>query len=123
MKDIRTAYWLWFFSGFGWLGLHRFYLNKRYTATLWIVSFGLLGIGAIADFFTLKWLVNRYNKIERLKELEEELEKTLEWKKQLAEEDKFEEAAYNRDKAKVLQKQIEKLKNALRINNDLNKHE
>ncbi len=114
MKSKKTAYLLWLLSGFGWLGFHRFYLNKNYTAILWMMSFGFLGVGAIADLLALEWLVNRYNVIEKLKELEQELAKTLDRKKQLADQDQFEEAAYNRDKAKILQKKIDKLKKQLR---------
>ncbi|MFN2458254.1 MAG: hypothetical protein ABR502_08655, partial [Chitinophagaceae bacterium] len=68
----------------------------------------------IVDLFALEWLVNRYNIIEELKQLEQELAKTLDLKKQLADQDQFEEAAYNRDKARILQKKIDKLKKQLK---------
>lgn len=44
---------LWAVSGFGALGLHRFYLGKIGSGAVWLFTGGLLGIGAIYDFFTL----------------------------------------------------------------------
>jgi hypothetical protein len=53
MYSVRTAYLLWFLSGFGALGFHRFYLGKFYTGLLWMFSGGLGTVGSIYDFFTL----------------------------------------------------------------------
>ena len=114
-KSIKKAYWLWLFNGFGWLGLHRFYLNKNKTAHLWICTFGLFGLGSIADLVSLKWLVQRHNMLEELKELLLELKKTTEWKEQLVHAQKFEEAAYKRDKEVILKKKIGKLRKSLII--------
>lgn len=60
-KSKATAYILWFISGFGWLGFHRFYLRKKKTAVLWIFTAGLCGIGLIYDLFTLSKQVDEYN--------------------------------------------------------------
>src|SRR5690242_14048102 len=97
-KSIRRAYLLWFTSIFGWLALHRFYLNKRKTAVVWIVTFGFFGIGAIADFIFLKWLVKRYNMIQKLNVLQKELLATEQWKEELCRKQKYEEAANKRDR-------------------------
>ena len=35
----------------GWLGLHRFYLERYKTGLVWLFSFGLFYIGWIADIF------------------------------------------------------------------------
>lgn len=114
-KTIKKAYRLWLLSGFGWLGLHRFYLNKNKTALLWICTFGLFGMGSLVDLVLLKWLVQRHNMLEELKELLMELKKTTEWKEQLVHAQKFEEAAYNRDKEVILKKKIDKLRKSLII--------
>jgi hypothetical protein len=44
---------LWFISGFGALGFHRFYLGKIPTGILWMCTGGLGMFGAVYDFFTL----------------------------------------------------------------------
>jgi len=61
MYSVVIAYLLWFASGFGVLGLHRFYLGKISTGLLWMFSGGLLGIGAIYDLITLPGQVREAN--------------------------------------------------------------
>jgi predicted transcriptional regulator len=51
----------WFFSGFGALGFHRFYLGKIPTGILWMCTGGLGMVGAIYDFFTLPGQVREAN--------------------------------------------------------------
>lgn len=53
MYNVGIAYLLWFLSGFGILGFHRFYLGKIPTGILWMFTGGLGAVGAIYDFFTL----------------------------------------------------------------------
>jgi TM2 domain-containing membrane protein YozV len=55
------AYLLWFLSGFGVLGFHRFYLGKPLSAILWICTGGLFGIGSLYDLFTLGFQVDQAN--------------------------------------------------------------
>jgi hypothetical protein len=69
MKSTRVAYTLWALGIFGCLGLHRFYLGKKWTGCLWLVSGGLLGIGAIIDFISLEEQVNYYNKLALLNKM------------------------------------------------------
>jgi hypothetical protein len=61
MYSLFIAYLLWFVSGFGALGLHRFYLGKIPTALLWMFTGGLLGIGSLYDLFTLPFQVREAN--------------------------------------------------------------
>jgi len=61
MYSTGIAYLLWFLSGFGALGFHRFYLGKIPTGLLWMFSFGMCGIGSIYDFFTLGSQVREAN--------------------------------------------------------------
>ena len=43
------------------LGLHRFYLGKWGTGLLYLVTFGLFGIGLIYDFWTLNPQISELN--------------------------------------------------------------
>ena len=45
----------------GWLGVHRFYLGKWGTGILYLLTFGLLGIGIIYDFLTLNPQISERN--------------------------------------------------------------
>lgn len=48
--SIVIGYLLWIF---GFLGAHRFYYGKPKTGTLWLCTFGLLGIGWLVDLFLI----------------------------------------------------------------------
>jgi len=61
MYSTGIAYLLWWFSGCGWLGFHRFYLGKIGTGILWMLTGGLLGIGSIYDLVTLSKQVKQAN--------------------------------------------------------------
>jgi hypothetical protein len=61
MYSVGLAYLLWFLSGCGALGLHRFYLKKKGTGFLWMFTFGLCMVGGIYDFFTLSGQVQEAN--------------------------------------------------------------
>ena len=59
MYSVFVAYLLWIFGG--WIGLHRFYLNKIGTGLLYLFTGGLAGVGVIYDFFTLPRQVREAN--------------------------------------------------------------
>lgn len=61
MYNVGIAYLLWFVSGFGALGFHRFYLGKITTGLIWMFTGGLGFIGSIYDFLTLPSQVNAEN--------------------------------------------------------------
>ncbi|MCL2765046.1 MAG: TM2 domain-containing protein [Treponema sp.] len=61
MYNTLIAYLLFFLSGFGVLGFHRFYLGKIGTGLLWMFTGGLLTIGSWFDFFTLPGQVREAN--------------------------------------------------------------
>ena len=112
---MQRAYLYWMLSGFGLLGFHRLYLKKRKTAVVWMFTLGLLGFGALADFIFLKWLVKRYNMIQKLKELQRELLMTEQWKEELVRKQKYEEAAFNRDKERLLMREMAHLRLKLKL--------
>jgi hypothetical protein len=59
VKSKGVAYVLWLF--FGLFGIHRFYLDKIGTGVLYLLTFGVFGIGWIIDLFTLGNQVDTYN--------------------------------------------------------------
>jgi TM2 domain-containing membrane protein YozV len=61
MYSVGIAYLLWLVSGFGALGLHRFYLGKVPSGLLWMFTGGLCMLGSIYDFFTLGGQVQKAN--------------------------------------------------------------
>lgn len=61
MATTSTAYLLWLLSGFGALGLHRFYLGRYGTGLLWLFTGGLAGIGSFIDLFTIPAMVRETN--------------------------------------------------------------
>jgi hypothetical protein len=61
MYSVSIAYLLWFLSGFGIFGFHRFYLGKIPTGLLWMFTGGLGMVGSVYDFFTLERQVREAN--------------------------------------------------------------
>jgi hypothetical protein len=61
-----TAFLLWLACLFGACGVHRFYLGKPWSGLLYLLTFGLFGVGQIVDLFLLKEMVNRTNAREDL---------------------------------------------------------
>ncbi|TVQ19438.1 MAG: NINE protein [Leptolyngbya sp. DLM2.Bin15] len=62
MNNKAVAYILWaLWPVCGLAGLHRFY-NKRYTSgCIWILTFGLFGVGQIIDLFFIPDMVEEHN--------------------------------------------------------------
>ena len=61
MYNTIIAYILFFVSGFGALGFHRFYLGKIGTGLLWMFTGGMVMIGSIYDLLTLPRQVREAN--------------------------------------------------------------
>lgn len=113
-KSLRTAYLLWLFSGFGWLGLHRIYLEKHRTCLIWTLTFGLFGVGVLIDLLTLPRLVQRYNIIQHCRSIQYRLNGLEKKKKKLIAEDRLVEAALCRDEEVILQRQSKGLHQQLK---------
>jgi TM2 domain-containing membrane protein YozV len=58
-KQTLVTYLLWFFFGF--LGVHKFYLNKTAWGLVYFFTGGLFMIGWLVDLFTIPSQVRRYN--------------------------------------------------------------
>lgn len=84
-----------------------------------MLTLGVCGAGALADLLLLKWLVKRYNMIQKLTELQKELLCTEQWREELARKQKYEEAAYNRDKEKLLRREMARLRLKLKLGREV----
>jgi hypothetical protein len=67
-RSVGLAYVLWAMAFLaiplglpGLHGLHRFYCSKPRSGALWLVSFGLLGIGQLIDLFLIPGMVEKAN--------------------------------------------------------------
>jgi len=60
-KEVGIAYALMLFSLIGLCGVYYFYLGRNLKALLWLLTFGLFGVGLVFDIFTLHWQVRAIN--------------------------------------------------------------
>ena len=60
-RTVGTAYLLWFMSGLGCLGLHRFYCRRYGSGVFWLFTAGVFLIGGIVDAFTIPRMVVEAN--------------------------------------------------------------
>jgi TM2 domain-containing membrane protein YozV len=61
MKSTGVAFLLWCLCLVGLCGLHRIYVGRVGTGILWLLTFGLLGIGQIIDLFLFGSMVRIAN--------------------------------------------------------------
>ena len=61
MKKDWVAYLLAAGAAFGLAGLHRFYLGRPVSGTLYLVTWGWLGLGTLHDLIRMRSLINRAN--------------------------------------------------------------
>lgn len=52
-----TAFLLWLSCLFGVCGVHRFYLGKPVTGLIYVLTFGLFGVGQVLDLFWMRDMV------------------------------------------------------------------
>ena len=60
-KSSGWAFLLWFACLFGVCGAHRFYLRRYVTGVIWLLTFGLLGLGQLVDLFLINGMVDDEN--------------------------------------------------------------
>lgn len=60
-RSVGAAYGLWALCLLGVAGVHRFYCGKYLTGVLWLVTWGLLGVGSFIDLFLIPGMVDRVN--------------------------------------------------------------
>jgi TM2 domain-containing membrane protein YozV len=56
-----TAFLLWLACALGLCGIHRFYLGKPVTGILYLLTFGIFGVGQLVDLFLLRGMVRETN--------------------------------------------------------------
>ncbi len=56
-----VAFGLWLACLFGLAGIHRFYLGKPVTGVIWLLTWGLFGIGQVVDLIRLRDMVEDQN--------------------------------------------------------------
>jgi TM2 domain-containing membrane protein YozV len=66
VKSTFVTYLLWVLGGFGVLGIHRFYLGRWITGLVWLLTGGLLFIGALVDLILIPGMVQVENLSQRL---------------------------------------------------------
>lgn len=67
MNKNGTAYLLWIGWIFGLAGLHRIYNGKIVSGLLWMVTFGLFGVGQVVDLLLIPEMVESHNDRYRLR--------------------------------------------------------
>ncbi len=67
-KSTGTAFLLWALCFFGAAGIHRFYTGRYVTGTIWLLTWGLLGVGQFIDLFLIDGMVDDANRRELLRE-------------------------------------------------------
>jgi len=60
-KSVGICFLLWVLGLGGVLGFHRMYVGKVGTGLLWMVTGGMLGIGALVDLFCLGSMCHVHN--------------------------------------------------------------
>jgi TM2 domain-containing membrane protein YozV len=61
LRSVGVAYGLWALCLVGLAGIHRFYAGRYVTGFIWLLTFGLVGIGLVYDLFRIPFLVERKN--------------------------------------------------------------
>ncbi len=61
MKNTGMAYLLWSLWLFGFAGIHRFYLGKPISGSIWLLTWGLFGVGQIFDLLLIPQMVEEQN--------------------------------------------------------------
>jgi TM2 domain-containing membrane protein YozV len=61
MKSSGVAYFLWLFCLIGLCGIHRFYAGKILSGLVWLLTFGLLGLGQLLDLILIPGMIDRAN--------------------------------------------------------------
>jgi TM2 domain-containing membrane protein YozV len=62
MRSVGVAYGLWALCIVGVAGIHRFYLGKPITGVIWLLTWGIFGLGSLIDLFLIPGMVENQNR-------------------------------------------------------------
>lgn len=62
MRSVGWGYALWALWLVGVAGIHRFYAGRYVTGVIWLLTWGLLGLGQLIDLFLIPGMVERKNR-------------------------------------------------------------
>jgi TM2 domain-containing membrane protein YozV len=62
VRSVGMAYLLWALCIVGVAGIHRFYTGRYVTGVIWLLTWGLLGIGLLIDLFLIPGMVESKNR-------------------------------------------------------------
>ncbi len=62
MRSVGMAYGLWALCIVGVAGVHRFYAGRYITGVIWLLTWGLLGIGLLIDLFLIPSMIEKKNR-------------------------------------------------------------
>ena len=60
-KSSAASYGLWCLGLLAICGIHRIYMGKWLSGLIWLLTFGIFGIGQIVDLFLIPGMVDREN--------------------------------------------------------------
>ena len=61
-RTVGMAYLLWALCLFGVAGIHRFYSGRYVSGAIWVLTWGLVGIGSLVDLFLIPEMVRASNR-------------------------------------------------------------
>jgi hypothetical protein len=62
VRSVGMAYLLWALCIFAVAGIHRFYTGRYVTGIIWLLTWGVFGIGSIVDLFLIPGMVESKNR-------------------------------------------------------------
>ncbi|MBD2103209.1 NINE protein [Leptolyngbya sp. FACHB-261] len=65
-RSKSTAYALWCLGFIGLSGFHRVYTGKYLSGTIWLLTWGVFGLGHLVDLLLVPGMVDEYNLKQRL---------------------------------------------------------
>ena len=61
-RSVGMAYLLWLPVVFGFCGIHRLYTGRYLSGAIWLLTYGLCGVGQVIDLFFIPRMVEDHNR-------------------------------------------------------------